>query len=283
MADPKRRIKTIQRAADLFRDTPGRAGMVIELGANADDVLVAGDLHGNLANFQVLLDRARLDRNPRRHLVLQELVHGDSMYSNGGCKSHQLVDLVSALKCQFPDRVHLILGNHELAEVLDRPIMKGGVHANDLFRQGIDLAYGDHSDEIFAAYLHLFRSLPLAVRTGNGVFVSHSFPEAADIDNGFDVTILESPSFTEIKGTRADSLHDLLWGRDGDEPTASRFASLVNATLLVTGHMPCLDGYRSPNRLQLILDSSRFPACYCLIECQRPVALTDLLAGVRTL
>mgnify|MGYP002066695870 CR=1 FL=1 len=283
MLDPKRRINTIRRAAQLFRATAGRKGMVIELGSSAEDVFVAGDLHGNLANFQAILDRARLDRNPQRHLVLQELVHGESFYPNGGCKSHQLVDLVAALKCQYPNRAHLILGNHELSEVLHRPILKAGVRTNDLFRQGIDLAYGEHGNEVYAAYLELFESLPLAVRTHNRVWVSHSFPEAEDFENGFDAGILAARSLSEIGIDRGDSLHDLLWGRDGGEETARRFATLVGVDLLITGHMPCSDGFRSPNPLQLILDSSRFPACYCLFWNQNSLVIADLLAGVRTL
>ena len=283
MPDPTRLLNTIRRATDFFLTTSGRTGTVIQLDASAEDVLVAGDLHGNIANFQSLLDRARLDRNPRRHLVLQELVHGEARYANGGCKSHQLVDLVSALKCQYPDRVHLILGNHELAELLNKPILKAGVRTNDLFRQGIDLAYGADSEQVFASYQTLFRALPLAVRTQNRVFLSHSFPEAADLDNEFDAAIFDAKSIAEIGGGQSVSLHDLVWGRDGDEQTARRFAALVHADLLITGHMPCLEGFRSPNSLQLILDCSRFPACYCLFPNQRSIGLTDLLDDVRTL
>ncbi len=282
MPNPQRLITTVKRAAEFFRSTPGRRGTVIEI-ESADDVLVAGDLHGNLAHFQTLLDRARLDRNPNRHLVLQELVHGDSLYPNGGCKSHQLVDLVSALKCQYPDRVHFLLGNHELSELNDRPILKGGVRTNQLFRLGIEHAYGDSTAEVFIAYRELFQSLPLGLRTKNRVFISHSYPKASKLENGFDASIFEAASVDQISLERNGSLHDLLWGRDGDEQTARKFAAIVNAELLITGHMPCPEGFRSPNPIQLILDCSRFPACYCLFPNQQPITLTELLSHVRTL
>jgi hypothetical protein len=283
MPDPLRLLQTVKRAAQLFRATPGRQGMVVQLSAPSEDVLVAGDLHGNLAHFQSLLDRARLDRHPRRHLVLQELIHGDARYPNGACKSHQLVDLVAALKCQYPDRVHLLIGNHELSEVVQRPILKGGVSTGDLFRQGIDVAYGEHSAQVQSAYVELFESLPLGLRTANRVFMSHSFPESEDLDNGFDAGIFQSRSVGEIRQSNGTSLHDLLWGRDGTEGTAQRFAKLVEADLLITGHMPCPNGFHSPNPLQLILDSSRFPACYCLVPNLTPITLADLLAAVRAL
>ena len=71
--------------------------------------MVAGDLHGNVDNFRRLLAIADLERHPRRHLVLQEIVHGRSHYPNGSDKSHQMVDLAAALKCQYPKRTHWIL------------------------------------------------------------------------------------------------------------------------------------------------------------------------------
>jgi hypothetical protein len=122
MPDPAKLLVTIRRAIELSRATPGRVGGVITL-ETATDVLVVGDLHGNIPAFTKVLEIAGLARNPGRHLVLQELVHGPRMYpDDGGDRSHQLVDLVCALKCQYPERVHLILGNHELSELTGRVI-----------------------------------------------------------------------------------------------------------------------------------------------------------------
>ena len=59
-------------------------------------VLVAGDLHGHVENFRQLLIRADLANHPRRHFVLQEVLHGPFLYPGGGEKSHQLLDLVAA-------------------------------------------------------------------------------------------------------------------------------------------------------------------------------------------
>ena len=121
-----------------MRATPGRSGGIIALD-DAADVMVVGDLHGNLPAFKKVLAIAALDRHPGRHLVLQELIHGPLMYpDDGGDRSHQLLDVVAALKCQYPERVHLILGNHELSELTGRIIGKDGETLNAKFRQGID-------------------------------------------------------------------------------------------------------------------------------------------------
>ncbi|MGD0043911.1 MAG: metallophosphoesterase, partial [Isosphaeraceae bacterium] len=120
MPDPQKILATIRKATELMRSTPGRWGSVIALD-DADEVMVVGDLHGNLPAFRQALAIAALDRHPRRHLVLQELVHEINRNDDDRPdRSHRLVDLVSALKCQYPQRVHLILGNHELSELTGR-------------------------------------------------------------------------------------------------------------------------------------------------------------------
>ena len=111
MPAPDRMLTFLRQAITLVRATPGRRGHVVDLPA-CTDVMVAGDLHGHVGNFQVLLKAADLANQPGRHFVMQEAIHGTYRYPAGGDKSHQLVDLFAALKCQFPHRVHYIPGNH---------------------------------------------------------------------------------------------------------------------------------------------------------------------------
>ena len=75
---------------------------------------------------------AALDRNPGRHLVLQELIHGKpSIRKTRAIARTSSWTWSAALKCQYPDRVHLILGNHELSELTGRIIAKDGKTLND--------------------------------------------------------------------------------------------------------------------------------------------------------
>src|SRR4051812_39373893 len=123
MPDVGRLLTTLRRAIVAFRATPGRRSRVVYL-SDAEDILVAGDLHGNLENFKRLMRVADLAKHPRRHFVLQEVIHGPFHYPLGGDRSHQLLDLTAALKCQYPERVHFLLGNHELAQWTGRRIAK---------------------------------------------------------------------------------------------------------------------------------------------------------------
>lgn len=282
MPDPDKVLRILERAADFSRRTPGRTGGVVHP-RDADEILVAGDLHGNLAAFRALLLQADLRNHPRRHLVVQELVHGDFFYpDDGGDRSHQLIDIACALKCDYPSRVHILLGNHELSELTGRSIAKSGVPLNALFRLGVQTAYGPRADEFIAAYHRLFRSLPLAVRTENRVFLCHTLPNAPHLDT-FDPAALLADDWTDAQMKRGGEVYAITWGRDNSPETADRFASLVDADLFVTGHQPCDLGFQRANHRQLIIDGTPPLPCCCLFPSRGPITLDDLASGVRPL
>ncbi len=281
MPDPRKVLTTIRRATELFRATPGRVGGVVNLD-DARDVMVVGDLHGNLAAFRRTLESAALDANPERHLVLQELIHGPQVYpGDKGDRSHQLVDLMAALKCQYPSRAHVILGNHELSEITDRIIGKDGEVLNVKFRQGITTAYGEASNDVFRAYKELFLALPLAIRTRNRVFVCHTIPDARDLDT-IDLELLKADVWPAEAMKRRGTIYALTWGRDESPETVDRFAAMVDADLFVTGHQPCDDGFRQANHRQIIIDGTPPFPCYCLFPCDRPLTIQDLMTGVKS-
>src|SRR5262245_3909084 len=155
MPHPDKLVATIQQATRAFLATEGRRGRLVRLKPGAE-VMVVGDMHGNIENFRLLLPKADLAKQPRRHLIFQEVIHGPFRYANGGDKSHQLLDLVAALKCQNPNRVHFLLGNHELSQWQNQRIGKGDIDQNDLFRDGVDEAYGEWGERVYAAYVDLF-------------------------------------------------------------------------------------------------------------------------------
>lgn len=282
MPDPRKVLYTIRRAVDLGRRTAGRAGSVVTLGQDTQDVMVVGDLHGHIHNFVAAMKMAALDKNPLRHLVVQELVHDTRADSDGEKPdlSHRLIDLVCALKCQYPDRVHYLPGNHELSELTGRSIAKNRIPLNELFRQGIETSYGEHAGEIRAAYDQLFQSLPLAIRTPNRVFLCHTVPDERDLD-AFDTTILDSTEWTPEALKRGGSVYAMTWGRDTTIETADRFAQMMDADLFVIGHHPCDAGFRRANDRVLALDATDPQAACVLIPAQKSLTMDEIVAGVR--
>jgi len=276
MPDPQKILATIRKATELMRSTPGRSGSVIALD-DADEVMVVGDLHGNLPAFRQALTIAALDRHPRRHLVLQELVHEINKNDDDRPdRSHRLVDLVSALKCRYSQRVHLILGNHELSELTGRIIGKDGHTLNLRFRQGMELAYGVRTQDVYEAYLVLFAALPLAVRTPNRVFVCHTLPDARYLE-ALDLALLETDHWPEEAMKRGGTIYALTWGRDNAPETADRFAAMVDADWFITGHQPCDEGFRQASHRQIIIDGTNPYPAYCLFPALGAVTIESLL------
>src|SRR5262245_58035185 len=278
MPDPARLLTTLRRAVELTRATPGRSGRLVAI-QDAQDVLVGGDLHGNVPNFQMLLRNADLKTHLRRHLVLQEVVHSPFRYPLGGDKSHQLLDLYAALKCQFPERVHLLMGNHEMAQWTGRQIIKDDEDFNELFIDGVRQAYGVSADEVYSTYLELFAVLPLALRTPNRSFMCHSAPSAKYLPE-FDLTMLTLDDVPQEAYLPKGPLFGLVWGRDTSETHIRAFLQKVDADWLISGHIPCDAGFATPNDRQIIVDAARSPAAYCLFPVDRPLSREELLGCI---
>jgi hypothetical protein len=281
MPDTERLLKTLHKAAELLRATPGRRGHWLQL-QEADDVLVAGDLHGNVENFRQILNRAQLAKQPRRHLVLQELIHGPHRYPARGDKSHQLVDLFAALKCQFPRQVHYLLGNHELSQWTARAIAKTDTDYNAIFREGIGTAYGAHAGAVYQAYFKIFELLPVAIRTSNRVLLSHSLPYASKRE-AVTLAALERELWDPADLLPGGAAHAIVWGRDTSLENVSAYLQKLDADFLITGHIPCPQGYGTPNENQLIIDAMGIPACCCLFPANRVVTYKELVTSVVTL
>jgi len=282
MPAPDRMLTFLRQAVVLTRATPGRRGRVVEP-VGCTEVLVAGDLHGHVGHFQLLLQAADLAKYPGRHLVFQELIHGNYAYPSGGDKSHQLVDLFAALKAQFPRQVHYLPGNHELAQWTGRKVLKADADLNVRFEQGAVTAYGPgYGPQVYQTYLDLFKVLPVAVRTANRVLVSHSLPPAR-LMAAFDPARLAADEYADADLQPGGSVHGVLWGRDATAANAAEYLRRMDADLLVSGHIASDTGFSVPNDRQLIVDCAESPAGYALVPTDRPLTHEELVGCVRML
>jgi hypothetical protein len=276
-------IDTFGKAAEANRRTPGRqAGVVVLTAELADEVMVTGDLHGHRRNFNLIRRRADLAGHPRRHLILQEVCHGGPTYpQNGGCMSHTMLEDVAKLKTQFPNQVHFLMGNHELSEMTEYPIQKNKQMLNLMFRLGLQQAYGPATEKMREAYRPFLQSGPLAVRLPQGIFISHSIPEHVD-ERGFDKTLFTRELDPQEYYGRA-GIFDLVWGRDYRQENAQAFAELVDATVLINGHEPSIEGFSVPNPTQIILDCCSDTGCYVMLPTQGELTHADIVERIQEL
>jgi hypothetical protein len=265
-------------AARANLEDPCRRGNLVELPSEGD-VLVAGDLHGNSANFRRLVQIADLPAHPRRHLILQELLH--SMYQDTPDHSHVLVEEAAVLKNLYPQQVHIILANHDQAELYGMDILKRGRSVLRAFAEGLEETYGFNTDVIRTAYGQFLRTLPWAAATQHGLFISHSLPDRRYVG------LFSRELFTE--GSPDDDMgkespaYRLTWGRDLEAATAKGFLDRVGATLLITGHHPVRNGYVSPSPYHIILDCKDAHGACALLPLDRELSLEDVVRHIHNL
>src|SRR5437870_1288866 len=109
-------VETFGAASDENKLSPLRREQVVVL-PQAGEVWMTGDIHDHRINFSKLIAEADLADNPDRHLVLHELIHGDHFDASGAEDSWQMLHQAAALKCEFPNQVHFLLANHDLAQI----------------------------------------------------------------------------------------------------------------------------------------------------------------------
>src|SRR5437868_12938418 len=137
---------------------------------------MTGDLHDHRRNYEKVVRHAALDENPQRHLVLHELIHGDRFDATGAEGSWHMLFQAAELKCDFPEQVHFLLANHDLAQIHGEGIMKAGLSVCEAFTKGVKKTFEGRHNVVTMAISEFLLSLPLAVRTESGIFCCHSLP-----------------------------------------------------------------------------------------------------------
>ncbi|MGN6504240.1 MAG: metallophosphoesterase [Tepidisphaeraceae bacterium] len=232
-----------------------RQGQVVVLPAD-HEVWMTGDIHDHRTNFKKLLAAARLPENPNRHLVLHELIHGDHFDANGCEDSWRMLYQAAELKLDFPDQVHFLFANHDLAQIHGEGIMKAGLSVCEAFNKGVKRDFPNHDLTVQMAITEFLLSLPLAIRCPNGLWFSHSIPTDEQVE-AFDYSVFErSPLTSADYKKKVSPVYQLIWGRKYSEAGVKAFAEKVGAKLLITGHQPQEMGATTVGDQMLIIDSS---------------------------
>ena len=273
----KRAISLLQRATQANLQDPYRKGNVIEL-PKTGDLLLTGDIHGNVSNFKKLLEIADLENHPHRHAIFQELIHALSPDRDNLDLSFILLEWLAGVKIKYPDRAHILLGNHDHAELTGIEVQKYGRVLNPLFKRGLVAAYGNDFGDVHGAFVQFIRTFSLAARTPGGLFVSHSTPGLSEL-NFFDTSVFARP-LEDGDLEEGNSVFNLVWGRDLSARTTNTFASLVGAEQIIVGHTPCEEGYIVPNTNLIVLDSKDDQGAYLLLPLGRRYSQADIVRHI---
>jgi hypothetical protein len=270
----------LKTGAQLNLNDPLRNGNMLCFPGEGD-LIVAGDLHNHQRNFERIQNVADLKRNPQRHVILQELIHGGPLNKDGADWSLDM--LLAAIKWahDFPGQVHFLLANHDLAQVQGVPIMKDGYDLTDRFNRYLRGKALQDVGGMQAAFKTFAYSMPLAAITVTGIFLSHSLPGPREIA-GFDHTLLRR-ELTEQDYQRMGPVYQLVWGRSQTQEVLDTLSKAWWSDLFVCGHQGQDAGYGVIGDRMLIIDSCHNHGTFLYIDLAKQYTMDDLVASVRPL
>ncbi|MFQ5805708.1 MAG: metallophosphoesterase [Phycisphaerae bacterium] len=277
LPDAETACRLLREAATLIREDPNRKGALLEFGS-AGQVVMTGDLHGNLPNFEKLQRFCALERSPGRSVILHELIHEDVNWPEQLDLSIDLLLRAVQWKCQFPDNIYFLQSNHELAQLRGQEITKGGRSVLYDFELGVEYRFGPQTGAVLEAVRDYISALPLAARTRSGIFMCHSLPDPLLLDS-FDASVFER-ELTEEDLSPGGSAYALVWGRFHSIEVVEAFAQRLGVKYFIAGHTPQEDGYTTIGRL-IVLASEHNHGTFLPIDLNREYTLEDLEGGIR--
>ena len=258
--------------ADKFR-----RGNVIYLPAKGTTI-ITGDIHGHRRNFERIVAFADLANNPDNHIVLQEIIHGGPEDSEGGCLSYKLLFDVVRYKLDFPDRVHIIMGNHDTAFINESKVMKNGKEMTRSISLALEREFQEAVTDIKLATRNFLFSQPIAVRCENRIWASHSLPSDHFADK-FDRQILDRQ--LEIDDTvKPGSVYLLTWGRKHSQSLLDKMAKLLDVDIFILGHQPQQQGWSQAGENLIIIASDHNHGCLLPIDLAKSYTIAELIDSI---
>lgn len=267
----------LHEAAALNREDPLRRGSTLHFGS-AGQLVVTGDMHGNLRNFDKLQKFCALERNPGRFVLLQELIHQELTRSDDVDLSIDLLLKAVAWKCAQPDNVFFLLSNHEMAQLRGQEITKGGRSVIRDFERGVAYRYGADADRVLQGVLDYIASLPLAARTASGVLMCHSLPDPLMLPT-FDLSVFDR-QLTDADLVPGGAAYAVCWGRFHSARDVEAFAQRLGVRVIIVGHTPQETGYNVIGNL-IILASDHAHGAFIPIDLSKTPTAEDLELALR--
>lgn len=272
-------IATFTEAARHNHDDPRRDGSILRLPAYGQAVMT-GDLHGHMKNLEKLRKYAMLDRAHARHVVLHEMIHADLDAPTDTDPSHELLLAAAKYKCEYPEQVHFLQSNHELAQLTGYLIAKNGRIVCEEYDSAVRAAYGgDKADDVLEAMKEFIASFPVAIRTESRVWLSHSLPSVDDMDE-FDPSILTRPMTRENLAT-CRTTFKLVWGRRYTQQHIHALAELLDVDVFITGHQPQEQGFAHVLDRLIILASNHNHGTFLPFDLSKRCTPEQLVANIR--
>jgi predicted phosphodiesterase len=274
---PQTIIDLLNKGIEVLNTDKFRRGNVVHLPPEGS-LIVTGDLHGHRRNFERIVAFSDLPNNPDRHIILQEIIHGGPEDSQGGCLSYKLLFEVIRYKLNFPDQVHMIMGNHDTAFINNSEVMKDGKEMNRAMSQAIEREFKQASNDVELAIRQFLFSQPLAIRCDNRIWMSHSLPNDRSFDK-FEPKVLERQlKINDV--VRPGSAYLLTWGRKHSQAVLDKLARMFDIDIFILGHQPQEKGWSQAGDNLIIIASNHNHGCLLSIDLAKSYTIEQLIDSI---
>lgn len=278
-SDPEEVIDVYRRAAEENRSDVLLDGSTLRF-PNYGQLVMTGDLHGNRRNFDKLVTFCVLGHSPGRHIILHEMVHEEAITLEDVDQSHVLLFEAAHWKSAFPEQVHFIQSNHDLAQLTGQEITKNGRFLLRSFEEGVALSFGrNNMDRILEAIKEFIASFAVAAVTQSGIFMTHSLPSPFDWPV-FDTDIF-SRKVSEQDLFESGAVHSLVWGRGHTAEQLAEMAERFQIEFFIAGHQPQETGYAVVEDRLLILASDHNHGVFLPINLGKHYTMPELVKAIR--
>jgi len=285
LRDPEVVVRMFRDGAQALRDASCRRGSIGGRGPPGPPT-ATGDLHDNPIHMARVVEAAGMGPTPvpdsdRRHLTLHELIHSDRLM-NGMDMSYRALARAAALKAAYPERVHLLLANHELSQVIGAGIIKDGVKVVEAFDAGVEFVFADRAEEVEAAIDDFVRAMPLALRcvTPKGdVLCAHSLPGIGMMGR-FDPSVLSRDLTPEDYEPRRGSAHLMVWGRGYDAEQLEDLVERWGINWFILGHEKAENGAKFVPPNAVVLNSDHERGVYLPVDLEHPPTPSEAMQMV---
>lgn len=265
-------VDRLSAAAAAMREAPNRQGSV-SMVEGRGSLLFTGDLHDNPTNLSKVIHCSRITEDPNAHVILHELIHGERLVNDLDL-SYRMLLKVASLVLEHPGRVHVLLANHELAQMAGHSVSKGGGCMTTLFDHGLQRIFKDEAYLVAAAIGEFVRALPLAARTENGVLCAHSLPGPTMMDR-FDRGVLDRDLEHSDYDPMDGSAWMMVWGRGQTEAQMEMLAEEWGISLFCLGHAYVENGIGIGGPRTILLNSDHEQAMALPIDLGAPAPTVE--------
>lgn len=209
--------------------------------------LIITDLHGNLTDYRYyeeLWNTLNLDVD--NVIITGDFIHPSSRDVDG---SIEILESLMDYRENYSN-FHVLLGNHEWSQLISQPLYKFGVDQTKDFKEKVQKLYPADWRVKINEYNDFFEELPLAIKTGNKVFISHASP-SKDIKSLDDIIYINTETFNPI-------FDDMLWKPyyHFKHKDIILFLERIGCNVHIVGHTP-VNGFKVIAKRMIIVSSSK--------------------------